>query len=75
MAGMKITKDDNFTRRLKETWGSELEPELVSPVTAGAEELPQYEDTFPLTKQFKRTSGTGTMSVNTGFDNKGGRED
>jgi len=69
MSGMKSTKDDNFTRRLKETWGSELEPELVTPMTAGAEELPQYEGTFPLTKQFKRTLGTGTMSVNTGFKN------
>lgn len=49
-------KAENFTKRLAETWGSELEPELVTPMTAGPEELTPYEEVFPLTRQFKQTN-------------------
>jgi hypothetical protein len=71
---MKSTKDDQFTKRLAETMDSELDPELITPMTAGAEELPQYQKTFPLTCQFKRSSGTGTYSLNTNFKNEGDEE-
>jgi hypothetical protein len=46
----------NFERRLKETMGSELEPEMVTPNTAGAEELPDYVENFPLVDQFNQTN-------------------
>ena len=74
MGRMTSTKEDNFTKRLKQCWGSELDPEFVSPETAGAEELPQYVETMPIEKQFKRGTGTGTYSRNTGFKNEGGEE-
>lgn len=46
----------NFGRRLSETMGSELEPEQVTPNSAGAEELTEYEEVFPLTRQFNQTN-------------------
>lgn len=46
----------NFTGRLSETMGSELEPEAVTPNTAGAEELTEYESVFPLTRQMNQTN-------------------
>ena len=46
----------NFERRLRETWNSELEPEQVTPNTAGAEELPEYEEIFPLVRQLRSTN-------------------
>jgi len=45
----------NFERRLKETTESALEPEMVTPNTAGQEELP-YTEVFPLVKQFAQTN-------------------
>jgi hypothetical protein len=47
---------DNFERRLKTTMGSELEPEMVTPNTAGYEELTPYEENFPLVKEFNQTN-------------------
>jgi hypothetical protein len=44
-----------FERRLKQTMDSELEPEQVTPNTAGAEELP-YDENFPLVRQFRQTN-------------------
>jgi hypothetical protein len=55
MRGSKTERADNFERRLKETVGSELEPEMVTPNTAGEEELP-YEETFPIVRQFNQTN-------------------
>jgi hypothetical protein len=52
-------RSDNFERRLKETMNSENEPEQITPNTAGAEELPSYEEIFPLTKQFNETNMRG----------------
>ena len=46
-------KDEEFVRRLKETMNTETEPEMVTPNTAGAEEL-DYE--FPLIDQFRQTN-------------------
>ena len=51
--------ESNFARRLEETMNSELDPEHVTPQTAGAEELPEYESIFPLTEQFKQTNMHG----------------
>jgi hypothetical protein len=48
-------RSDNFKRRLAETMESELEPEQITPNTAGAEELP-YDEKFPLVKQFNQTN-------------------
>jgi hypothetical protein len=45
-----------FERRLKETMGSELEPEMYTPNTGGPEELTDYVPTFPLVKQFNQTN-------------------
>jgi hypothetical protein len=39
MRGSNTERKDNFERRLKETMGSELDPEMVTPNTAGSEEL------------------------------------
>jgi len=52
-------RSDNFERRLRETMDSELEPEMVTPNTAGEEELPEYTEVFPLTKQFNQTNFSG----------------
>jgi len=35
---------------------SELEPEQITPNTAGAEELTSYEEVFPLVKEFNQTN-------------------
>lgn len=48
-------RSGNFERRLRETMGSELEPEMVTPNTAGSEEL-DYDEKFPLIDQFKQTN-------------------
>jgi hypothetical protein len=53
---MDSTFDINLKKRMAETMNSELDPELISPVTAGAEELPYYEETFPLSKQFRQSN-------------------
>jgi hypothetical protein len=45
-----------FERRLKQTMGSELEPEMITPNTAGAEELTAYVENFPLVEQFRQTN-------------------
>ena len=49
-------RNANFERRLRETMDSELEPEQVTPNTAGAEDLPEYEEVFPLVKEFNQTN-------------------
>ena len=51
---------ENFHARLRSCIDSELEPEQVTPNTAGAEELPEYEEVFPLTQQFRQTNLHGT---------------
>ena len=50
------TFDRNLKARMNVTMDSELEPELVTPMSAGAEELVEYEEIFPLTKQFGQTN-------------------
>lgn len=50
------TMDDNLKRRMAETMGSESDPELVTPMTAGSEELSEYNETFPLVRQFRQTN-------------------
>ena len=57
---------DNFEERLKVTLGSELEPEYVSPETAGSEDLPEYIENFPLHKQFRQTNMTSRATRGTG---------
>jgi hypothetical protein len=59
MRGSKTERADNFERRLRETKDSELEPEQATPNSAGAEELPSYEENFPLTRQFRQTNMRG----------------
>lgn len=54
--GSSTDRSDNFERRLRETMDSELEPEMVTPNSAGAEELPSYEENFPLVRQFGQTN-------------------
>lgn len=61
-------RNGNFERRLKETMDSELEPELLTPHSAGAEEL-DYE--FPLVDQFKQTN----MRPNRRGSRRGGKQD
>lgn len=51
----------NFTGRLADTINSELDPEQVTPNSAGAEELPEYESIFPLTRQFCQTNFRGSV--------------
>jgi hypothetical protein len=56
---------------MAETWGSELDPEMVTPNTAGLEELPDYLEIFPIEKQFKQTNmGPVPYSRNTNRTNK-----
>ena len=59
MRGSKTERGENFERRLRETMDSELEPEQITPNTGGSEELPSYDDTFPLIRQFRQTNMNG----------------
>lgn len=61
----------NFTDRLRTTIDSELEPEQITPNSAGAEELTEYEEVFPLTRQFNQTNmRTPTNRGRTGSDDQ-----
>lgn len=53
-------RTDNFERRLKKTMGSELDPEMITPNTAGSEEL-DYDENFPLIDQFEQTNMRPTV--------------
>jgi hypothetical protein len=48
-------KEDNFIRRLRETMDSELEPEMITPNTAGCEET-EGREVFPLVNVFNQTN-------------------
>ena len=48
-------RSDNFERRLRQTMDSELQPEQVTPNTAGAEEL-DYNEKFPLVDDLKQSN-------------------
>lgn len=48
-------KSENFERRLKETMDSELEPEMVTPNTAGCEET-EGREVFPLVNTFNQAN-------------------
>ena len=66
------TLDDNLKKRMDECRDSELDPEMVSPMGAGSEELPYQNDAMPLIRQFKQTNmGKRPHSLNT---NRGGRK-
>lgn len=49
-------KSENFTRRLAETMDTETDSEFYTPMSAGNEELPEYEPTFPLVKNLRQTN-------------------
>ena len=60
------TLDDNLAKRMKVTMGSELDPELATPLTAGCEETPDREELFPqFCDPFKQTNMKGKYSRNT----------
>lgn len=67
-------RSDNFTRRLRETMGSELEPEFVSPMTGGSEELSEYDEKFPLVDTFRQTNMRSTRRGRGGDDSQRGRD-
>lgn len=48
--------DRNLEKRMKQTWDSELDPELVTPMTAGFEEEPDKAEVFPIVRQFHQTN-------------------
>ena len=65
------TLDDNLKKRMAETWGSELDPEMVTPNTAGSEEEPYKNEVFPLIKQFRQSNmGNTPYSKNTNRKSK-----
>jgi hypothetical protein len=55
-------RSDNFERRLKKTMDSELDPEMITPMTAGCEEL-DYTEIFPLVEDFHETNMKPHMRV------------
>ena len=63
-------RSKNFEDRLKETMDSELEPEMVTPNSAGSEEL-DYNEKFPLVDQFGQTN----MRPNRRGSRVGGKQD
>ena len=63
-------RSKNFEDRLAETTQSELDPEMITPNTAGSEEL-DYDDAFPLIRQFKQTN----MRPNRRGSREGGKQD
>ena len=48
-------KSENFEKRLRVTMDSELEPEMVTPNTAGCEET-EGQEIFPLVSFFNQTN-------------------
>jgi hypothetical protein len=69
---MASTFDENLKKRMAECWQSELDPEMVTPNTAGAEEEPYKEEVFTLTRQFRQSNmGSRPQSINT---NRGGKK-
>jgi hypothetical protein len=46
---------ENFARRLKQTMGTESDPEMVTPQTSTIEELP-YGDIFPIVNNMNQTN-------------------
>jgi len=53
-------RNDNFERRLRETMDTESDPEMFTPNSAGAEELTDYVENFPLVKEFGQTNMKST---------------
>ena len=57
-----------FDRQLERCRDTNLDSELVSPETAGSEELPEYERNFPIERVFRQTNmrsrprGSGSQS-------------
>ena len=48
-------RNSNFERRLKETMGTETDPEMYTPQTAEIEELP-YDEIFPIVNNMNQTN-------------------
>lgn len=67
-------RSSNFEDRLKQTIDSELEPEQVTPNTAGFEELPEYEENFPLVRQFNQTNMRGRKGTPKPTQRQAGRD-
>lgn len=57
--------DDKLAARLRQTMGSELDPELATPMAAGPDEDPQMEEHLPISRQFRDTNMGGRYSRNT----------
>lgn len=45
-----------FERQLERCRDTNLDSELISPETAGSEELPEYERNFPIERVFRQTN-------------------
>ena len=64
-------KQDAFTKQLKKNRGSALRSEMVTPETAGQEELPAYTDIFPLEDNFGQTNMRGSRGGRHGSNTSG----
>lgn len=74
MRGSNTERGENFERRLRQTMNTESDPEQFTPNTAGAEELPEYEENFPLTKQFNQTNMRGRGGTKRGSQSQRGKD-
>lgn len=66
--------DDNLAKRMRQTMGSELEPELVTPETAGSEEFPDGLECLPIENKFKQTNMRGGRITRRGSTSGRGRD-
>lgn len=69
------TLDDNLRKRMAVTWDSETDPEMYTPMSAAAEEIPARADLFPLVKQFHSTNMKSRYSRDTGGNRRDGKDD
>ena len=53
-------RDGNFTERLRQTMGTETDPEMYSGNTAGNEEFPEGEECFPLVRTMRQGNMRGS---------------
>ena len=64
-------KDEAFGRQIRKNSGTALRSEMVSPETAGQEELTSYTEVFPLEDNFGETNMRSTRGGRHGSTNSG----
>ena len=64
-------KDEAFDRQIRKNRGTALRSEMVTPETAGQEELTSYTEVFPLEDNFGETNMRSTRGGRHGSNTSG----